>query len=168
MSKPIFLSEDFKGFNFLKFYKGNKSKKYIYRCLACYHIQQGKTYDYVSSLLHFNRNSVIDWVNRFNEFGIEGLLSIKKGRGRKTKLPYELEHDFKQNIILLQKNRDGGRITGYDIMDMVKKEFKVNYTISGIYNLLSRLNMSWVSARSIHPESNQQLQDEFKKTLQVK
>jgi len=139
MPKPIFLSEDFKEFNFLTFYRCNKSKKYIYRCLACYHIQQGKTYDYVSSLLHFNRNSIIDWVRRFNKSGIEGLLSIKKGRGRKTKLPYGLEQNFKDNIILLQENRDGGRITGYDIMDMVKKEFKTNYTISGIYNLLSRL-----------------------------
>lgn len=168
MPKTIKLSDKFREFDFLRFYKNNRSRKYIYRCLACYYIQQGKSYEEVKVLLHYSKPTILEWINNFEDNGVSGLLSIRKGRGRKTKLPSESEQEFKKNIILLQENRDGGRITGYDIMDMVRKEFKVNYTISGIYNLLSRLNMSWVSARSIHPELNQQLQDEFKKTLQVK
>ena len=164
MPKLIKLSEEFKEFNFLKYYKNNRSKKYIYRCLACHYIQIGRSYDEVKSLLHYSKPTILDWINNFSKNGINGLLSIRRGRGRKSKLPSELEDDFKKNIIILQEDRSGGRITGYDIMDMVKEKYKVKYKISGIYNLLSRLNMSWVSARSIHPELNQEVQDEFKKT----
>ena len=168
MSKLIKLSEEFKKFDFLKFYKNNRSKKYIYRCLACHYVQQGSSYDEVRSLVHYSKPTILDWIKNFESNGINGLLSIKKGRGRKSKLPIDLEDDFKSNVIALQDNRSGGRVTGYDIIDMVKKEFKVEYTISGIYHLLSRLNMSWVSSRSIHPEVDQQSQDEFKKTSQIK
>ena len=33
------------------------------------------------------------------------------------------------------------------------------------YDVLSRMRMSWVSARSIHPKTNIEKQEAFKKTL---
>ena len=136
MSRTIKLSKKFKEFDFLKFYKNNRSKKYIYRCLACHYISHGKSYKQVQSLVHYSKPSIIDWINNFEDNGINGLLSIRKGRGRRTKLADESEQEFKENIVLLQDNRCGGRITGYDIMGMLKDKFKVKYSISGTYNLL--------------------------------
>ena len=89
---------------------------------------------------------------------------MEKGWGRRAGLPPESEGDLKDKIVSLRKNGDGGRIVGCDIMDMVKNEFKTNYTISGIYNLLSRLSMSWAGAGSVHPRQNRQIRDDFKKT----
>jgi transposase len=167
-----YLTEDmsnmFKEYGFLNYYKQNRSKKYIYRCLGCYYIQQGKSYDEVSILMQYNRNSIIEWVKNFKSGGIEGLLSIKSGRGRKAKIGTELKNQFCQKVTDLQDQRSGGRIIAKDIVAMAEKAFGKSYSISGMYSLLKRMNMSWVSGRSIHPKTNTEAQETFKKTLERK
>jgi transposase len=166
MSRKAKLSRRFKDYNFLGYYKKNRSKKNIYRCLGCHYIKEGKSFDEVAKLLKFNRNSIIEWVSRFEEGGISLLLSIRKGRGIKAKLSSVPIEDFANKVVKLQEDRNGGRVIGDDIVQMVKDEYGVSYSRSGIYKVLSRFGLSWVSARSIHPKSNTKDQEEFKKTLQ--
>jgi transposase len=47
----------------------------------------------------------------------------------------------------------------------VEKQYGIKYSLSGMYDVLSRMRMSWVSARSIHPKTNIEKQEAFKKTL---
>ena len=56
---------------------------------------------------------------------------------------------------------------GDDIVDMIKEKYKESYSVSGVYKLLKRMGMSWVSARSIHTKSNLEVQEAFKKTSQI-
>ena len=164
MSRQIKLSKAYKDFDFMGYYKLNRSKKYIYRCLACHYLQSGKGYREVSSLVLFHKNSLIEWIGKFEEGGISALLSIRAGRGRKSRLSRDEEESFSREVVSLQDSKSGGRITGDDIMKMVKDKYKITYSISGIYKLLSRMNMSWVSARSKHPKSDIEAQEAFKKT----
>lgn len=164
MSRTIKLSKEFKGFEFLVYYKMNRSRKYIYRCLACNYINSGKSYDEVSKILQFSRATIIDWVKSFQEGGIDALLSIKSGRGRKAKISSDLAAELSESIVLLQKSKCGGRITGKDIIRFIEERYGVQYSLSGIYKLLSRMDMSWVSGRSIHPKGNLDAQEAFKKT----
>lgn len=162
--RKIQLTEEFKKFDFLEYYKSNRSRKYIYRCLACHYIKLGKTYEEVSELMQYNRNSIISWVSKFNNGGIKELVSIAKGRGRKAYIGADAMAEIAGRIISLQKARSGGVIGGRDIADLVNKTYGVGYSVSGIYKLLSRIGMSWVSARSIHPKTNIAEQEAFKKT----
>ena len=164
MSRTIKLSKEFKGFEFLVYYKMNRSRKYIYRCLACNYINSGKSYDEVSKILQFSRATIIDWVKSFQEGGIDALLSIKSGRGRKAKISSDLAAELSESIVSLQKSKCGGRITGKDIIRFIEERYGVQYSLSGIYKLLSRMDMSWVSGRSIHPKGNLDAQEAFKKT----
>ena len=41
----------------------------------------------------------------------------------------------------------------------------VDYTLNGVYELLKRLDMAWISARSVSPNANPARQAEFKKKL---
>jgi transposase len=165
MSRAIKLSKEFEEFDFLTLYKVNRGEKYIYRCLACHYIQSGKNYDETSQIIKYSRNSIMLWVKQFCEGGIKSLLGIKAGRGRKAKLSSDLKQEFSEAIVSLQESRGGGRVIGKDIVKFVEKQYGVKYTLSGMYDVLSRMGMSWVSARSIHPKTNIEKQEAFKKTL---
>jgi|APGre2960657423_1045063.scaffolds.fasta_scaffold229310_2 transposase len=165
MSRSVKVSKKFKEFEFLDYYKIHRSKPYIYRCLACHYIQIGHTYDEVAKMLHYSRNSIMKWVERFEQEGVKALLETKAGRGRVAKISSKLSTEFSEAVISLQENRNGGRIIGKDIVDMAQEKYAVTYSVSGIYKLLSRMGLSWVSARSIHPKADLEAQETFKKTL---
>lgn len=72
--------------------------------------------------------------------------------------------DFKQAIIELQDRRTGGRINAEDITEMAREKFGAVYKERSIYSVLSRIDMVWVSARSVHPNRDIVQQNIFKKT----
>ena len=160
------MNEAFREFNFLEYYKKHRSKKYITRCLACHYIQEEMSYIKVSKIMKYSKQTIIEWVKMFNEGGIDFLLAIRSGRGRKPRIGNENKETFSQAVIKLQKERSGGRIIGKDIVDMIKKRYNKTYSIPGIYKVLKRMGMSWVSSRSIHPQADPQQQEAFKKNLQ--
>ena len=47
---------------------------------------------------------------------------------------------------------------------MIKEKYKESYSVSGVYKLLKRMGMSWVSGRSVHTRSDPEVQGAFKKT----
>lgn len=48
---------------------------------------------------------------------------------------------------------------------MLLKKFECNYSRSGVYTLLDRLNIVWITGRSKHPKSSQEAIDSFKETF---
>lgn len=161
------MKEDFKLFGFLEYYKKNRSLKYIVRCLACHHIQEGMSYEEVSKIVKYSRQTIGEWLKMYNEGGLDKMLSIRKGRGRKARVTNDKKTEFNEYVLQLQKERAGGRIIGEDIVDMIKEKYKESYSVSGVYKLLKRMGMSWVSARSIHTKSNLEAQEAFKKISQI-
>ena len=159
------MTEEFKLFPFLKYYKKNRSLKYIVRCLACYHIQQGMSYEEVSKIVKYSRQTIGEWVKMYNEGGIDKMLSIRKGRGRKARIKNDKKAEFSEYVVQLQQAREGGRIIGEDIANMILEKYNESYSVSGVYKLLKRMNMSWVSARSVHTKSDPEVQEAFKKTF---
>ncbi|MFL6714867.1 MAG: winged helix-turn-helix domain-containing protein [Burkholderiaceae bacterium] len=65
------------------------------------------------------------------------------------RLPKTQEEAFRQVIEQLQDSRGGGRGRGEDIRQLLSEQFAVAYSLNGVYDLLKRLDMAWVSARSI-------------------
>ena len=92
-------------------------------------------------------------------------LVLNTGPGRIARISSKLSTEFSEAVISLQENRNGGRIIGKDIVNMVQEKYAVKYSVSGIYKLLYRMGLSWVSARSIHPMADLEAQESFKKTL---
>ena len=71
--------------------------KFIVRCLACHYIQQGKSHEEISKMVKYSRQTIGEWVKMYNEGGIDNMLSIRKGRGRKARI----KNDKKLNLINL-------------------------------------------------------------------
>ena len=117
------------------------------------------------SLLTFTApDRVYAWLKCFREQGIEGLRD-KPRSGRPGLLDRSAYDALQQKIKDSQSLLSGGRLRGEDIIQLVKDEWGVEYTLSGIYRLMKAIGMSWVSTRSKHPEQDEQAQQQFKKTL---
>ncbi|WP_340124250.1 helix-turn-helix domain-containing protein [Methylobacter svalbardensis] len=137
------------------------------RWLGMAHLQEGREYHEVAKFLYVSEETVQKWVKRFKAFGLEGLKESPRS-GAKRKLEGSQEFDFKKAVIDLQENRSGGRITGHDIQILLEEQFQVKCCLNSAYNLLSRLDLVWITVRSKHPQQSQEKQDAFKKTFETR
>lgn len=163
MSRPLHLPKFFEEEDFSLLYKVHGQKKHGLRLLALYYIQQGKSIKETAGLLIKTEYTLREWIRSYAKGGLEGLLSISAGRGRTPKLLPSQETCLKEEITKLSNSLKGGRLRAEDIRELIQSKFKVNYGLSGIYPLLHRLGYSWITARSIHPHANKDLQETFKK-----
>ena len=83
-------------------------------------------------------------------------------------LCHEQEAAFKQAVLELQDNRKGGRIRGKDIMELMKEKYRINSCLNTVYNTLKRVDLVWITGRSVHPKVDVEAQEAFKKTSKKK
>lgn len=153
--------------DFFQLAKREPHPKMRIRLLALGNLREGKTKSEVVDMFRIAFPTLREWLLRFIEGGVEGLQN-KSGRGRKRKLPIEREEEFKQELENLQKNREGGRIRGQDIQVLLKEKFCVDHALPSVYHVLERCGFSWISARSKHPKSDPEAQEDFKKNSKKK
>ena len=114
-------------------------------------------------MLCISHHTLNSWLSWYQEEGAERLRSKVRGRGAKPKISVQKEK-LQQDILELQSTRNGGRIIGSDIQEMIRKNYHVKYHNNYIYELLEKLGLSWISSRSKHPKSDPVAMDAFKKT----
>lgn len=115
----------------------------------------------VCEFLHKTHATIRQWRKTYEKEGLEALLGIRSGRGRKSRLL--TSERLKKDIETLQERRNGGRIRCQDIVEMVAQKYNVHYSRSGMYHVLNRLNFSWITSRSKHPKQDPEAQEKFKK-----
>lgn len=150
--------------NFLKLAKVESKPRARVKLLILNQLSQDKPLEYIAKDFGYHPQS-IGLIRK--SYWLHGLDSIydKPGRGRKTRLAEKDIEAFKQAIVDARQQRGGGRLTAIDIARIAKEDFNATYTPKGIYGLLKRIGMSWVSARSQHPKADPEAMNEFKKTL---
>lgn len=148
--------------DFQKLYKENGKHPYVIRLLALSKMQEGYAIQRIMPMVNKTAKTLLEWRRTYESGGLEALLSIKPGRGRKTKIKVEAS-SVKEEIKELGANKKGGRIVAADIQKMIQDKYGVEYSLPGVYHVLNRLNFSWISVRSIHPKANQEAQEDFKK-----
>lgn len=134
------------------------------RLLGLAHLQDGKAPQAVGAMLKVHQKTVLAWLRRFRAGGVAGLAE-QPGRGAKRRLSAEQERELKALIAQAQARRGGGSLTGEEIRALVLEHFGVEYSLSGLYLVLHRAGLSWISARSKHPQRDPEAQEAFKKTL---
>lgn len=93
-------------------------------------------------------------------------ISRRRTRGKpgQGNLPPEQVEAFKKAVIELRDERQGGRIRGKDIAELLEKQFNIQCSLRSVYDTLNRIDLVWITGRSIHPEADLQAQEDFKKT----
>jgi len=128
------------------------------------HLQEGEEYHDIAKFLGVETETVKGWIKRFRKSGIDGLKESPRS-GAKKKLSVSQYTEFKIAVLALQEEREGGRITGKDVLTLLQEKFQVHCVLSSAYNYLHHVDLSWITVRSKHPKHDQEKQEAFKKNL---
>jgi putative transposase len=116
-------------------------------------------------LAGMERQALRDAVLRYNAEGLQGLHDRPRaGPGEK------LDEGQQAALVALilagpDRRRDGTGVWRLkDLVALVERRFGVRYSVSGMFDLLRRLGISWMSARPRHPCTDEKAQQAFKKT----
>ncbi len=111
-----------------------------------------------------DRQTLRDWVMRYDEEGITGLHDQPKGHN-----PEKL-NDSEQAVLLAtvfqtpDPTRDGTCAwTLADLCDFAEERFGKRLSTSGMWGVLQCLGLSHQKARSVHPKSDPKAQADFQK-----
>jgi transposase len=116
----------------------------------------------IAKTLSRSRRSVQDWVYAYRDGGIDQL-KPKPRPGRPTKLPRQREAEFKARLDAGPRPSDGVcTLRGKDVVAILEREFGVNYSLDGAYDLLERLGYSCLSPRPLHEKSDPAAIEHFK------
>lgn len=112
-----------------------------------------------------DRQTLRDWVHRFNAEGPDGLYD-KHSQGRVCRLS---EAEQRELAALIEAGPDLAEhgVVRWRLCDLcawVEKRFGVTYHEQGLSKLIKRLGFRRISARPQHPKSNPESQAAFKKT----
>ena len=113
-----------------------------------------------------DRQTLRDWVIRFNAEGVEGLRDRPKS-GRPPWLEEGQLAAFKALVLRgPEPERDGvSSWRAQDLCRLVEQRFGVVYSENGMLRLLHDLDLSWQKTRPIHPEADRRAQARFKKNF---
>lgn len=162
----LILPQGFHDHDFIKMMKHEQHGRNRIRLLAMYHLQLGKSFKAISEIVKSHWKTVQSWLRRFRNHGFEGLFeSQRSGAGKKLN---SLQESFIVDTInSLSNSKTGGYITGKELHKMLVEKYDAKCSLRTVYNTLHRLGFSWITSRSIHPKSRQDIQDEYKKTLPI-
>jgi len=149
--------------NFSDLAKKEKIGRVRIRFLALSHLQRGMSHRQTAKILQISTVSIQNWVNRFRNTGVEGVKDQTSNCGRNQILPKNKEKELKELVLKEQKKLIGGRLIGDDIIKLIKKKYGITYSSSGVYSLMARIGLVWISSRSQHPKANKKKQKNLKK-----
>ena len=164
MARHIILPDDFHQYDFTKLARKESNPKNRVRLLSMANIKDGMTLKATSKVLKVHWKTIQSWLTNFRAHGISGLY-VKTTKHKPTKLHPDVKIWISNFMKVLYSDQVGGRITGTQLLCLVKKHFSVECCLQTIYNTLHHLDLSWISCRSKHPKSDLEVQELYKKTL---
>lgn len=117
-----------------------------------------ETYTEISNRLKRRKNTITEWIKRWNKEGYEGLID-KQRSGR----PLTLSSN-EENIIIETVNQSY-RITCKILKFKIKDEFNKELTIGGVNAILHRHNLSWKKPKKKDYRQNEQDRKEYQQAL---
>lgn len=163
MSRPLLLPNDFASYDFKLMMKRETHGRNRIRLLAMYHLQQGRSLQYVANIVGAHWKTVQSWLRRFRLSGFAGLFESPRS-GAPKKITGKAEKWLSKKIETLSEAKTGGHITGKELQQLLFKEYGISCTLKTVYNKLHQLDYSWITSRSVHPKSSSKAQDDYKKT----
>src|SRR3954466_11605069 len=134
------------------------------RLLALANALDGMSRDEAARAAGMDRQTLRDWVHRYNAEGVEGLRDRPRP-GRPCALDEGRQAALKGLILRGPKLERDGCVAwrARDLRELVERRFGVRYSESGVRRLLRGLDLSWQKARPVHPEADPKAQERFKK-----
>src|SRR6476619_4642961 len=139
------------------------------RLLALANALDGMSRGEAARAAGMDRQTLRDWVHRYNAEGVEGLRDRPRP-GRPCALDEGQQAALKGLILRGPRLERDGCVAwrARDLRELAERRFGVRYSESGVRRLLRGLDLSWQKARPVHPEADTKEQERFKKTRMAK
>ena len=134
------------------------------RLLALANALDGMSRDEAARAAGMDRQTLRDWVHRYNAEGVAGLRDRPRP-GRPRALDEGQQAAPKALVLRGPDLRRDGCVAwrARDLCALVEGRFGVRYGESGMLKLLKGLDLSWQKTRPVHPEADPRAQERFKK-----
>jgi transposase len=111
--------------------------------------------DQIASRVGRSPRFVDQWLARYRAGGLAAIKAAK-AKGQRPKLAVEKQQAFKARIVAGPTQADQGLCTlrGVDAQRILAKEFEVEMGLSGVYELMHRLNLSCLKPRPRHRKND--------------
>jgi transposase len=165
MGAAVGLREDFGAAELRRLAAKAKDGGQARRLLALAAVRDGLNRTEAARLGGMDRQTLRDWVHRFNQHGPDGLIDIKPS-GRPAKLSDEQKEVLKQLVEAgPDRQKDGvARWRCVDLKRVVGQRFGVDLSEVSLGRVLKKLGFSHISARPRHPVQDPEAIAAFKKT----
>jgi len=136
------------------------------RLLSLAAVRDGMNRKAAAAIGAMDRQTLRDWVHRFNEEGPVGLLN-RKAPGPRPKLSPEQKQELKRIVEAGPDPANDGvvRWRCVDLRRVIKERFDVDLDEVSIGRALKELGFAHVSPRPRHPKQDPQVIEAFKKTF---
>ena len=137
----------------------------VRRLLAIALILEGHSREEAARLSGMDRQTLRDWVHRYNADGVSGLRS-RWGPGRPPALN-EAQMEELRSLVLEGPDLERNKVVRWRCVDLraeIATRWSVTLTKGTIGRLLRRLHMTRLQPRPYHPKKDAAVQETFKKT----
>ena len=144
--------------------KAERDPRVARRLLAIAAALDGMSRAEAARLAGMDRQTLRDWVIRYNRGGPAGL-SDHRGDGRPCRLTEGQQATLKA-IVLEGPDPEVDGVSTWRLLDLcgiVEQRFGVTYSEAGLCRLLHGLDLSWQTPRPRHAETDRAAQERFKK-----
>ena len=164
MSGAVRIRDDYSGDELRRLASAARDGEQTRRLMALAAIYDGKNRTEAAAIGLMDRQTLRDWVIRFNGQGPDGLIN-KKPSGRLLKFTAEQKRQLTEIVEEGPANQVPGLIRWrcIDLVGVVKERFGVECHEATIGRLLKELGFSHISPRPQHPKQNEQAIEEYKK-----
>ncbi len=165
MLAAVPIREDFTAAELRALASRSRDARQCARLLALAGVAEGRSRLEAARLGGMDRQTLRDWVHRFNQEGPAGLID-RKSPGAPAKVSAEQKAELAE---IVERGpdiaRDGVvRWRRIDLQQVIKDRFGVDYHERSVSRLLHDLGFAHMSARPYHPGQEPRALEDFKKT----
>jgi transposase len=165
MPSPVGLRNDFSAAELRRLAKKSKDNNQGRRLLSLAAIVDGMNRGEAARIGGMDRQTLRDWVHRFNQEGPDGLLD-HKAKGGVSRLSQDQKVAL-ADLVEKGPDRESDGVVRWrrvDLKAVIRSRFGVDYHERYVGKLLHQLGFAHISARPQHPGQDAETIQAFKKT----
>jgi len=169
MPSAVRLREDYSAEELRASARRSKNVNQSRRLLSLAAVREGMDRGAAAKIGGMDRQTLRDWVHRFNVSGPEGLIDHWT-EGPKPRLSKEQLAQFAQ-IVEVGPDREVDGVVRWrrlDLKRVIAERFGVDFHPRYVGKLLKKLGFSHISARPRHPAQDERIVEAFKKTSRTR
>ena len=169
MAAAVKLRDDYSAEELRRLARRTKNVNQSRRLLSLAAVRDGMDREAAAKIGGMDRQTLRDWVHRFNAAGPDGLLD-NWNDGPPPRLSAAQSAEFAQ-IVEAGPDREKDGVVRWrrvDLQRVIAEKFGVAFHERYVGTLLKKLGFSHISARPRHPAQDERIVDAFKKTSRTR